>query len=393
MITVSEALDRIFDLASPMPLEHVPIAEAAGRVLSEPIRAMRDQPPFPAAAMDGYALRSQDAARGSKLLVIGEAAAGRRFAGRVDANQAVRIFTGAPVPEGADHIVIQENATRHLDTITLLENPSDASHIRPQGADFSVGYTVTAPRRLGAADLALLAAMNTAELPVARKPVAALMSTGDELVMPGESPGPDQIVASNVIGLKAMIESVGAIAKVLPIAGDNFDSLRAAFLSAKDADLIVTIGGASVGDHDLVEPAAAQLGLERAFHKVAMRPGKPLMAGRMDGTPVVGLPGNPVSSMICCGIFILPLLEAMLGLGAFPRPRLQGRIASDLAANGPREHYMRATLTKDGILPFARQDSALLTVLSAADCVLVRPVADPARRAGDLVDYILFDRY
>ncbi len=388
MISVDEALAHVFDLADPMPAETVPLDRCAGRVLLGSVAARRSQPPFAASAMDGYALRGTEAKAGASFDVIGEAAAGARYTGTVTPGTAVRIFTGAPVPEGADRVVIQEDVTREGNRITLGDRLDEAAHIRPAGADFAAGAELAGPRLLRPSDLALLAAMNIAEVPVARRPVVALIATGDELVMPGEEPGPDQIVASNSFGLKALVEAAGACARVLPIARDDTASLTAILGLAADADLIVTIGGASVGDHDLVAQAAEAMGLQRAFYKIAMRPGKPLMAGRLSGTPMLGLPGNPVSAMVCGHIFLRPLLRAMLGLGRHPAPRRTAPLARDVAANGPREHYMRARLTEAGIEPFERQDSALLTVLADADALLVRPARDGARSAGETVEYV-----
>ncbi|MDJ0825151.1 MAG: molybdopterin molybdotransferase MoeA [Rhodobacter sp.] len=388
MISVDEALAHVFALSRPMPAETVPLAEAAGRVLLDPATALRDQPPFAASAMDGYAVRDQDVSSGATLTVIGEAAAGHRFAAAVGPGQAVRIFTGAPVPDGADRVVIQEDVKRDGDTITLTDDLDTARHIRPAGGDFTAGAEMPAPKRLRPADLALLAAMNVAEVAVARRPVVALIATGDELVMPGETPSPDQIIASNSFGLKAMAEAAGAEVRLLPIARDSEASLRIGFDLAAGADLIVTIGGASVGDHDLVAPVADALGMERSFYKIAMRPGKPLMAGRLGDSAMLGLPGNPVSSMVCGTIFMIPLIQAMLGLGCHRAPRKQAPLAVDIATNGPREHYMRATLGPDGLTPFDRQDSSLLSVLGVADALLIRPVGDGARKAGEVTDYI-----
>lgn len=388
MISFDEALARVFALAHPMGTETVPLIDAAGRVLTRPIVAHRNQPPFSASAMDGYAVRAGDAHPGATLTVIGQAAAGHAFDGAVGAGHAVRIFTGAPVPTGATRVVIQEDVTREGDTIALCAALDPVDYIRPAGTDFAMGATLDAPRVLGPTDLALMAAMNITDVPVAHRPVVALIPTGDELVMPGEAPNPDQIIASNSFGLKAMIEAAGATARLLPAARDTIPSLTIAFRMATDADLIVTIGGASAGDHDLVAPVAEALGMERAFYKIAMRPGKPLMAGRLGDSAMLGLPGNPVSSMVCGHLFVLPLLRAMLGLGAKAAPRSQRPLDIDIGPNGPREHYMRATLSATGIAPLDRQDSSLLSVLAQADALLVRPVADGPRKAGEHVDYV-----
>jgi len=388
MISVEEALARVFDLCQPLETEAVPLAQAAGRVLAEPARALRDQPPFAASAMDGYALHGP-VEPGQGFRVIGEAPAGHAFAGRVGKGEALRIFTGAPVPEGADRVVIQEDVLREGDTITLRDSPDSARHIRPAGIDFRAGDMLSAPRRLRPVDLALLAAMNIAEVTVTRRPVVAIIPTGDELVMPGEVPRADQIVASNGFALKAMVESEGAIARLLPIARDTETQLRTVLEMARGADVIVTIGGASVGDHDLVAATAHALGSEPAFYKLAMRPGKPLMAGRLFGALMLGLPGNPVSAIICGHLFLLPALRALQGLGGWPALTREARLAEAVAANGPRAHYMRARLEPEGLIrPFDNQDSALLSVLGEADALLIRPVADPARPQGHPVRYI-----
>ncbi|GAA0304689.1 molybdopterin molybdotransferase MoeA [Rhodovulum strictum] len=366
----------------------MPLAQAAGRVLARPVAARLTQPPFDTSAMDGYAIAEADARPGAVLDVIGLSRAGEGFGGTLGRGQAVRIFTGAPVPRGAARVVIQEDVTRAGDRITLGERLDRGTNIRPAGADFTLGDTIPAPRRLRSADLALAAAMNLPALPVHRRPDVAIIATGDELVMPGEAPGPDQIVASNGFGLKAMVEAEGGIGRLLPIARDTEASLQTVFGLAEGADLIVTIGGASVGDHDLVGKVAAGLGMEQSFYKVAMRPGKPLMAGRMGKAAMIGLPGNPVSALVCAHLFLLPALRVMQGLPAAPAPRLTGRLACDLDANGPREHYMRARITADGLAPFDRQDSALLTILSEADALIVRPPGDGPRRAGEKVGYL-----
>ena len=389
MITVDEARARLFELAPAMPVEEVPLAEAAGRVLARDLAARRDQPPFAASSMDGYAVKAAEVELHAMFKLIGEAAAGRRFDGRVGAGQAVRIFTGAPMPEGADFVVIQEDVSHSGDLITIVNAPGAKSNVRPAGADFRAGDSVRGPRLLRPADIALLAAMNIDRVPVMRRPVVALISTGDELVMPGEDPGPDQIIASNTFGLKAMLEDLGAHARILPIARDSIASLTTAFELAEGADLVVTIGGASVGDHDLVGRVAGELGMERAFYKVRMRPGKPLMAGRLNGAAMVGLPGNPVSAMVCGRVFVAPMIRAMLGLGEAAPTLLRAPLAGDIAANGPREHYMRARIEADGRIAVSEnQDSSLLTVLSASNALVRRPPDDPARAPGEMIDYL-----
>lgn len=388
MISVDEALSHLFALTTPLEAEEVPLIKAHGRVLAKDALATRNQPPFAASAMDGYAVNAKSIKAGQTYEVIGEAAAGHAWQGQVGPTQALRIFTGAPLPEGTDHVIIQENVTREGDTITLDDSPNDTSYVRPAGADFKAGDAIRAPRVLTPSDIALLAAMNIATVSVTRRPSVAIIATGDELVQPGETPGPDQIIASNSYGLAALVTQLGAHARLLPIARDTRASLGLAFDLAADADLIVTIGGASVGDHDLVGEVAAGKGMDRAFYKVAMRPGKPLMAGRMGRTSMIGLPGNPVSAMVCGHVFLAPVIRKMLGLGAHPAPRETHTLAKPVPANGPREHYMRAHLGPEGVTIFARQDSALLTVLAEANCLAVRPINDPARNAGDPIDII-----
>ena len=384
MIPVAEALDRVLALTRPLPAETVALGEAGGRVLAEDVVARLTQPPFAASAMDGYAVAGDAPA----WRVVGEAAAGRPWPGRIGAGEAVRIFTGAPVPDGGTRVVIQEDVTREGDLIRPAPDAEPGPNIRPAGQDFREGDRLAAPRVLGPAEIALIAAMNVPEVRVARRPAVALIATGDELVQPGEAPGPGQIVASNTWGLAEMVRQAGGLPRMLPVARDDAASLGAAFDLARGADLVVTVGGASVGDHDLVAGVAAGRGMEAAFHKVAMRPGKPLMAGRIDGVPMIGLPGNPVSALVCGAVFLVPAILAMLGLPAGPAPRRRAPLAEGVAANGPREHYMRATLGPDGLTAAGRQDSALLTVLAGADALLIRPPGDGARAAGEVVEYL-----
>lgn len=388
MITVDQALTALLALVDPLETEEVSLAQAGDRILMKTARATRAQPPFAASAMDGYALRADQAQPGARFTVIGESAAGHGFSGAVGPGQTVRIFTGAPVPQGADRIVIQEDVIRDGDQITLGARLDGAHYMRPAGGDFAEGATLDAPRRLGPSEIALLAAMNVPVVSVARRPVIAILATGDELVMPGESPSADQIIASNSFGLKVLAERAGAQARLLPIARDTHASLTTAFGLAQGADLIVTIGGASEGDHDLVGAVAANLGMERAFYKVAMRPGKPIMAGRLGQTALFGLPGNPVSALVCGQVFLIPMIQKMLGLGGAAMPRKSAVLTQDMTANGPREHYMRAHVDAQGIHAFERQDSSLLTVLSAANALLIRPAGDATRTIGETVEYL-----
>ncbi|KAJ04817.1 gephyrin-like molybdotransferase Glp [Sulfitobacter mediterraneus] len=388
MIPVAEALQQVLDLVAPLEVEEVPLRQAAGRVLARDVTATRTQPPFAASSMDGYALRRAEVEPDAMFKVVGEAAAGHRFEGKLKAGQAVRIFTGAPIPDGADFVVIQEDTTRRGDLITLGHKIGQKDNIRPAGGDFAKGQKISAPLLLRPADIALLAAMNIARVPVARKPIIAILATGDELVQPGETPAEDQIVASNSFGLAAMFEGKGADVRMLPVARDNAASLKQAFTLAKGADLIITIGGASVGDHDLVAPVAAEIGMEQSFYKVAMRPGKPLMAGRLGEAVMLGLPGNPVSAMVCGTVFGLPLLRKMLGLGSEPLLMQEAPLGVDLPQNGPRTHYMRAHLRDGQLFPDDRQDSSLLSVLATANALMVRPVDDAPRKAGDTAHFI-----
>ena len=391
MISVDEALAKLLALAAPLGHESVALRQAAGRVLAEPVAARLSQPPFAASAMDGYAITDADHLPGRRLAVIGEAGAGHGFDGQVTTGHAVRIFTGAPVPGGATRVVLQEDCRRDGAHVTLCDRLEVASHIRPLGQDFKLGDVLSAPRRLRPVDLGLIAAMNHDRLSVARRPLVALMATGDELVAPGEVPSADQIIASNGFALAALAEAAGAEVRVLPIARDTADSLRFGFSLAEGADVIVTIGGASVGDHDLVGRVAGDLGLQPAFWKIAMRPGKPLMAGRLGASILLGLPGNPVSAIVCAQLFLLPLLAHLQGMPGVHDIR-KARLTVPLEANGPRAHYMRARLVHGsevlGIAPMRQQDSALLSILTEADALLIRPLGDGPRQTGDLVDYL-----
>ena len=392
MITVNEAMNKILDLFEPLSIENIHLRNAANRVLAVDAVANRSQPPFASSAMDGYAVRNIDVKTGRTLRVIGESVAGDAFDGIVRGGEAVRIFTGAPVPVGADRILIQEDCNRDGAAIEVRDFIDANRYIRPAGGDFKAGDVISAPRLLSAGDIALLASMNCEILQVYRKPSVALIATGDELVMPGENPGPCQIISSNNFGLKALIEANGGQARILPIASDEMGSLKAVLELASQADVIVTLGGASVGERDLVRAVATEAGLDQAFYKVAMRPGKPLIAGKLNGKAMIGLPGNPVSSMVCGTVFLIPALRVMLGLGKAQMPREVAALGRDIDRNGSRSHYLRARLTlSDGCLtctPQRHQDSSLLSILANSDALLVRNPNDPPRKKGEFVEFI-----
>lgn len=392
MITVNEAMNKILDLFEPLSIENIHLRNAANRVLAVDAVANRSQPPFASSAMDGYAVRNIDVKTGRTLRVIGESVAGDAFDGIVKGGEAVRIFTGAPVPVGADRILIQEDCNRDGAAIEVRDFIDSNRYIRPAGGDFNAGDVISAPRLLSAGDIALLASMNCEILQVYRKPSVALIATGDELVMPGENPGPCQIISSNNFGLKALIEANGGQARILPIASDEMGSLKAVLELASQADVIVTLGGASVGERDLVRAVATEAGLDQAFYKVAMRPGKPLIAGKLNGKAMIGLPGNPVSSMVCGTVFLIPALRVMLGLGKAQMPREVAALGRDIDRNGSRSHYLRARLTlSDGSLtctPQRHQDSSLLSILANSDALLVRDPNDPPRKKGEFVEFI-----
>lgn len=392
LLPVAEALARV--LANiPAPAEEiVPITEAAGRVLAQDLAAKLTQPPFAASAMDGYAVFGNgSAAVGDRWTVIGEAAAGRGFSGDVSPGEAVRIFTGAPVPEGCGTIVIQEDVSRTGDTIIAIDATKAGANIRRAGNDFDEGDVLLARgRRLDAHTVTLAAAMGYGEVPVARRPVVAILATGDELVAPGTRPGPDQIVSSNPVGIGALVTHAGGIARLLGIAPDNMDALAQRIADAREADILVTIGGASVGDHDLVGAALKAQGLDLAFWKIALRPGKPLMFGRLGATRVLGLPGNPVSALITGRLFLEPLIGALLGETHQAMGSETAILAQPLEANGPRLHLMRAKLGRDGagaltVAPLPSQDSSLLSALARADCLIRREPGAAALNAGDAV--------
>lgn len=398
MLSVEEALARIISGVTPTVVDTIPIERAAGRVLAEPLTARITQPPFDASAMDGYAVRAADVAKlPAKLRVIGQAAAGHPFDGEVGPGEAVRIFTGAPVPTGADAIVIQENTSAADGFVEVRGGAPDPAHIRRRGFDFKEFETILeAGRRLGPRELTLAAAAGYGEVPVRRKPLVAVLATGDELVPPGILPGPGQIISSNPLGVAAMLMQAGAETRLLGIANDTRDSLVQHVEAAREADVLVTIGGASVGDHDLVGPVLQSLGMELSFWKIAMRPGKPMLHGRLGSQRVLGLPGNPVSSLICTRVFIVPLVRALLGLPQEEASAMRAHLSEPVEANGPRQHYMRAVLERgpqgDPQVRLARsQDSSLLAPLAASNALIVRPPHAPALPAGSEVSVLLLD--
>jgi molybdopterin molybdotransferase len=393
MITVEEALRRVLASAeTPLEDENVALSSAYGRVLAGDLKSLRTQPPFANSAMDGYALRAADTASPpATLTLIGESAAGRAFEGAVGRGQAVRIFTGAPIPSGADAVVIQEDVRREDGRILLSAAAPVGDNLRQAGMDFRQGEAlIAAGRRLTPRDVALAAAANHTALAVRQRARVAILATGDELVAPGGSPGPAQIIASNNFAVAGVVEACGGVAIDLGIAVDDLGALKAAVGRAQDAraDVVVTLGGASVGDHDLVQKALISAGMELGFWRIAMRPGKPLMHGRLGAMRVLGLPGNPTSSMVCAILFLRPLLRALHGErepGADPSE--PARLAVDVPANGARQDYMRASLSRDadGVLlaaPVVDQDSSLVKTMARAEGLIVRPPHAVPARAG-----------
>ncbi|NEI69313.1 molybdopterin molybdenumtransferase MoeA [Rhizobium lusitanum] len=392
LLPVAEAQARLLDSASPIHrFESVPLDMAEGRVLARDLTARLTQPPFDASAMDGYALRFEDAATpGAELQVIGASAAGHAFEGSIGKGEAVRIFTGAPVPAGADSVLLQEDAERlEGDRIRPTYPLRKGQHIRPRGQDFLQDEVVLpAGTVMDFSRLTVAAAMNHPALDVYRRPLVAILATGDELVSPGNEPGPSQIIASNTFGIGALARNAGAHILDLGIVPDNNDEITAAIGRAQvaKADVIVTLGGASVGDHDLVQATMIAAGMELDFWRIAMRPGKPLMVGSLGDMHVLGLPGNPASSLVCGLLFLEPLIRKLASL---PPVRREGvvRAAVPLAANDQRQDYMRAMLKKDddgGWLaePFSKQDSSMMKVFSRSDCLIVRPPHAPELEPG-----------
>jgi len=396
-LSVAEALTRVTRGLAPLETERVDLKHACGRVLAEDVAAILTQPPFDASAMDGYAVRAADvAALPVTLRLAGRSAAGAGFGGKVGPGEAVRIFTGAPVPEGADLVVIQENTEQSPESVTI-KSAASGTYIRPRGQDFTKGEVLlTEGTRLGPHELMLAAAMNHADLPVRRKPAVAILATGNEVMPPGSDLAADQIVSSVPYGLAAIVARHGGEAMQLGIAKDEPESIVMLARAGKAADILVTIGGASIGEYDLVATALKSDGLELDFWKIAMRPGKPLLFGRMGNQRVLGVPGNPVSALICAHVFLVPMLGKLLGLTDEKPHKPDAVLGEALPANGVREHYMRALSEwrADGtriVTPLPSQDSSLMAAFARADCLIVRPPNAPVLPRGARVRIVPLD--
>ncbi len=399
MISVDEALEKVLAGITQLSAEEVSVDQSLGRVLARDVTSRITQPRADVSAMDGYAVRAADVAQVPATLVqVGESTAGEAFEGTLGAGQTVRIFTGAPVPAGADAIIIQEVTERDGTSVTMQEAAREGRHIRPAGLDFKEGdLLIPRGRQLSARDVSLAAAMNIPWLRVTRRPRIAILSTGNELVLPGEPMGAHQIVSSNSLGLAAFVTALGGVPINLGIARDEPDELRAFLKGVAGADMLLTIGGASVGDYDLVKSVLGEEGLDISFSKVAIRPGKPLIFGKIDDKPMLGLPGNPVSAGVTALLFLLPAMEVMLGREGQDRAPERVSLGRDLKANGQRQDYMRAKLSADpeGRLtatPFDQQDSSMLALFAQAGCLIVRPIGAPPAKAGDQVPIIRLDR-
>jgi molybdopterin molybdotransferase len=380
-----------------LPAEAVTLEQALGRVLAKPLKAVRNQPPFDASAMDGYAVIAADVAHPpATLRLIGLSAAGHGFKGRLKRGDCVRIFTGAPVPKGADAVVIQENTLASGRAVTVLQTAKPEQNIRFAGLDFRKGDPLLpAGLTLGARDIGLAAAANAPKLAVRRRPVVALIATGDELVLPGGTPRADQIVSSNSHALAAMAQHLGATVVNLGIVADNLKATERAIRKASKADILVTTGGASVGDHDYVQEALKNSGVSIDFWKIAMRPGKPFMYGRRKGQHVLGLPGNPVSALVCARLFLKPLIDALLGFPAGD-DLVEARLGASMKENDSRQDYVRATLVEapDGtrtVTPFAKQDSSMQRTFREAQALIVRPPNAKVAGQGDVVKILRLD--
>lgn len=398
MIPVREARERILSALATAPVEHVSLENALGRVLAADVIAARTQPPSDLSAMDGYAVRASNTEAGSPpLRLIGESAAGHGFEGRIEAGETVRIFTGAPLPDGADAILIQEDAEADGAEVRPTESVKAGTYVRKAGLDFREGETgLRAGTQLSPRHIGLLAAMNVPWVAVRRRPRIALLSTGDELVRPGQSVGRDQIISSNALSVAGIVRLAGGEPVDIGIAPDEPDALARCAAHASGADMLVTLGGASVGDHDLVQDVLGNKGLALDFWRIAMRPGKPLMFGRYGEIPLLGLPGNPVSSLVCGLIFLRPAILTMLGVSPAEPKVLRGTLGAGMGPNDQREDYIRSRIEADAegrtaLFPFPKQDSSMLSVMSEAQALVIRPPHAPAVSTGDQIEYIALE--
>lgn len=395
---VAQAVKQVTAALKPVTSELIGLPQAVGRVLAKDLVVARDQPPFDASAMDGYAVRGSDVEAIPAILdLIGAAPAGGAFDGNVGPGQAVRVFTGAPIPLGADRVVVQEDCEEQDSQVKITGAPGKDLFVRPRGLDFKVGQTlIEAGTRLNARGIGLAAAANAPWLEVRRKPQVAVLATGDELVLPGGVPRDDQIISSNNFALAAFVENFGGEAHDLGIGKDSIDDLVEKANAAAGADILVTIGGASVGDHDLVQTALSKAGLKVDFWRIAMRPGKPLMFGELGPIKVLGLPGNPVSALVCARIFLKPMLDKLLGVSDRSDQTQHAVLGADVPENGIRQAYLRATLDSAASGPpiattYEAQDSAMLRMLHNADCLVIRPPNAPAAGKGDAVEILRLD--
>jgi len=393
LISVEDALKKIFRILPKNGNEKISLLNACGRVLAKDVLAKNDQPPFSTSAMDGYVISDPAPRVGSSYNLVGEVSAGSTFSGVLGNGEAIRIFTGAPIPVGGKRVIIQENMVIKYNTVTINELNGNETFIRKIGSDFKSGQIFETPKVLTPFHLSLIASMNSSEVTVYKKPTVAIISTGDELVIPGEKRSASQIISSNSFGIYSRLVLAGANPRLLPIAKDTESSLKSILELAMGSDIIVTVGGASVGDYDLVKKVLKTAGMKPEFEKVAMRPGKPLFAGKLNKSAVVGLPGNPVSSLICTEIFLVPAINHFLNMSSNSREVIHVKSAKTIQKNGPREHYMRAsydTLTKL-VSVEDRQDSSLLSVLVNSNSLVVRKPNSPQIKKGQLVPTILLN--
>ena len=401
MIPVAEAQANVLNGVERLASEDISVADSFGRVLAADVASRMTQPPVAVSSMDGYAVRAADVAKvPTTLTLVGESSAGRGFIGTMSAGQTVRIFTGAPLPDGADAVVIQEDADVSGRQITMKESSDAGRYVRPAGLDYAHGQVLLkAGKRINSRDVALIAGMNVPWIRVTRKPRIAILSTGNELVMPGDPMGPHQIISSNSLGLAAFVTAAGGIAVNLGIAIDEPGALREKLAGIRGMDMLVTIGGASVGDYDLVKQVAGAEGLDITFSQVAMRPGKPLIFGKILGVPMLGLPGNPVSAGVCATLYLKPAIDVMLGAKTAETAAIvteTAMLGADVPENDRRQDYLRSKLELSAAgeltaTPFAKQDSSMLALFSQADCLVVRSPGAPAVKKGERVPFVRLD--